>query len=208
MFCPNCGQPAQPGSAFCTFCGRRMEGEPPPVAAPTGGSVAPAYYGTVARPRFYTPIPDILVLLADILVIVGFFLPWISTAGEGMSPLSMITSSSTAWWLWIIPIAMAAGCLVDFIISLVRILGAGRKVWRKYSYFTNMGGLAVAGVVWWILLLYVPTYSSELGSFSVADMMGQMGLPISMGIGLIFLFVAAGIQLLAGILAYSLSANR
>ena len=207
MFCPNCGQPAQSGSAFCTFCGRRMEGAPPPVAAPTGVSVAPAYYGTVARPRFYTPIPDILVLLADILVIVGFFLPWIAAAGEGLSPLSMITSGGTAWWLWIIPIAMAAGCLVDFIISLVRILGAGRKVWRKYSYFTNMGGLAVAGVVWWILLLYVPTYSSELGLLSVADLMGQ-GLSISMGIGLIFLFVAAGIQLLAGILAYSLSANR
>jgi hypothetical protein len=184
-----------------------MEGTPPPRAAATGVSVAPAYYGAVARPRFYTPIPDILVLLADILVIVGFFLPWISIAGEGMSPLSMISSSGTAWWLWIIPIAMAAGCLVDFIISLVRILGAGRKVWRKYSYFTNMGGLAVAGVVWWILLLYVPT-SSELGLLSIADMMGQMGLPISMGIGLIFLFVAAGIQLLAGILAYSLSANR
>jgi hypothetical protein len=185
-----------------------MEGAPPPGAAPTGVSGAPAYYGTVARPRFYTPIPDILVLLADILVIVGFFLPWIVAAGEGLSPLSMNTGSNTAWWLWIIPFAMAAGCLGDFIISLVRILGAGRKVWRKYSYFANMGGLVVAGVAWWMLLLYVPTYSSELGSLSVADMMGQMGLSISIGIGLIFLFVAAGIQLLAGILAYSLSANR
>jgi S1-C subfamily serine protease len=32
--CPNCGAPLEPGAAFCTRCGRKVEAAPVPVAAP------------------------------------------------------------------------------------------------------------------------------------------------------------------------------
>lgn len=197
MYCKNCGKELPAQVAFCPICGAQVEGAVP------GAKVS-------AKTSLYSPIADFILLLAGILVIVSFFIPWVmlGAAGygsTGVSPLQIIQEGGAQWWLFVIPLAMVIAGFVELLMAVFRIITKGKGLWRRWWYFSDGVAYIVAGVVWWVLVMYTPSVYIQGVYVSLSDLAGQ-GLTANFGAGLILLIVAGALDIVAGIV--SLAAKK
>ncbi len=225
-FCPQCGAsiprpereaeslPAlTPTPAPATVLSATPANAPQSITTPTlSAPLAPAHPANLKTMNNAWPHPayagaDLLQILADLLVIVAFFLPWIGT-DSGTSPLNLMINGKIIWWMWLVPIAAAFGSFVDLWVTLARVL-SGRPAlsWRKWNYFTSGFFLAVVAVGWWMAVVYAPVFPTSQGYMRLAYLL-LAGTFVGVGIGLVLLFVAAVVQIIAGTLAYALPSRR
>jgi hypothetical protein len=186
---------------------------PSPLAAPALAAhlepVRPVVINTKnnASPRPAHASADLLQILADLLVIVAFFLPWIG-AESGTSPLNLLLNGKIVWWMWLIPIAAAFGSFVDLWVTLARVLtGRPAPTWRKWNYFTSGLFLAIVAVGWWMAVVYLPVFPTPQGYVRLAYLL-LAGTFVGVGIGLVLLFAAAVVQIVAGTIAYAMPSRR
>jgi hypothetical protein len=198
MNCPNCGQLVSPQATFCPQCGKQLQ-----VSAAQPLFAVPA---TRHHPRAATGWADLLQILADGLVIAAFFLPWIGV--EYTSPWSLMLTGKIAWWMWLIPVLMAFGSLVDIFVTIVRATtGRSALSWRRWNYFTSGIFLAILCIGWWLLIVYLPVFPTPQGYVNLAYLL-LLGTFVGVGIGLILVFLAAVLEIVAGILAYALPVRQ
>jgi len=226
-FCPQCGAPL---TLPDTAGGISPALTPPPPPAAAVSSKTPAIAPeTQETPTFAAPIAlaqptalksiasarphpayagaDLLQILADLLVIIAFFLPWIGTE-SGTSPLNLMINAKIVWWMWLVPLLAAFGSFVDLWVTLARMLtGRPALTWRRWNYFTSGIFLAVVAVGWWMAVVYLPVFPAPQGYLRLAYLL-LAGSFVGVGIGLVFLFVAAVAQIIAGALAYALPSRR
>jgi hypothetical protein len=171
------------------------------------GGVVPQVVPPVSRAYFYNPIPDIIVILTDILIIVSFFLPWVTlgAAGypsQGFSPLRILREGGVAWWVYIIPIALLVAGFIELLLSLFRILSRGKGWWKSWWYFTDGLGYILGGVLWWVLVMYAPAIESMGTYYSLSDFTGG-GVQAGFGAGLILVIIGGALEIVAGVVAYA-----
>lgn len=225
-FCPQCGAPlplpspeAESSPALtptplpATVSSATPANAPQPLSTPTlTAPFAPAHPIVLKTVNNGRPHPayagaDLLQILADLLVIAAFFLPWIGIE-SGTSPLNLMINGQITWWMWLIPIALAFGSFVDLWVTLVRVLtGRPALSWRKWNYFTNGLFLAAVAVGWWMTVVYAPVFPTPQGYVHLAYLL-LSGTFVGVGIGLVLLFAAAVVQIVAGTLAYALPSRR
>ena len=225
-FCPQCGAPLTlpetegrsspaltPTSTPAMVSSATSANAPQALSTPTiAAPIAPAYPAVLkttnnAWPHSAYAGADLLQILADILVIAAFFLPWIGTE-SGTSPLNLMINAKIIWWMWLIPLAAAFGSFVDLWVTLARVLtGRPALTWRKWNYFTSGFFLAAVAVGWWMAVVYAPVFPTPQGYMRLAYLL-LAGTFVGVGIGLVFLFVAAVAQIVAGTLAYVLPSRR
>ena len=97
MFCSNCGAPVVEGNAFCTECGRRVEGPAAPVASTSGAGV-----GTVASGGAAAALPGkrspVVPLVIAVLLVAGAgagFMLWRSSGVSSSAPKSTVVRSTS-----------------------------------------------------------------------------------------------------------------
>lgn len=190
MFCRNCGREIPPGVNFCPSCGARV-GE---------AQVSPA---APAQARSYNFIPDLIVLIADILIIIAFFIPWITLGfsgypSEGFSPLRILQEGGVAWWVYLIPMVTILAGFVELLLSLFRVLSRGKGAGKRLWYFGNGIMYIVAAVIWWVLVIYAPALEYQGIYYSVKSFTEQ-GVQAGFGAGLILLIIAGVLEVAAGV---------
>ncbi|MBO5323171.1 MAG: zinc ribbon domain-containing protein [Oscillospiraceae bacterium] len=79
MFCVNCGKQIADGSAFCDQCGA-PQAAPAPAAQPVPQSAAPA--SPVAKLTKKFPIPNLVALIAALVLLLSIFLPYMAANKE------------------------------------------------------------------------------------------------------------------------------
>src|SRR5579872_7308170 len=104
-YCVNCGNVARIDGSFCERCGTPVN-PTGHVTAPTSGQFAAVPPQPASAQR--TGGRD-LARIAAIIVLVGFFLPWVSCPGiTGQATASGVElANHGAGGLWIVPISMA-----------------------------------------------------------------------------------------------------
>lgn len=196
MFCTNCGKEIPQGVNFCPSCGTRVG----------GGAVLQAV-PLVSRAYAYNPIPDLIVILADILIIVSFFLPWVTlgAAGypsQGFSPLRIVREGGVAWWVYLIPFSVLIAGFIEFLFSLFRVLSGKKLWWKDWWYFTDGFVYIIAGILWWVLVMYAPAIESMGAYYSLSDFTGG-GVQAGFGAGLILVIIGGVLEVVAGVVAYA-----
>ncbi len=192
MYCKNCGKELPAQGTFCPNCGVQLD-------------TAAMKAGVSVRASSYNPIADFILILADILVIVSFFIPWVvlgfaNANSIGISPLQIIQEGGVQWWLFVIPLVMAIAGFVELLWAIFRIITKGKGLWRRWWYFSDGVAYIVAGVVWWVLVMYAPSIFIQGAYISLSDLIGQ-GLTASFGVGLILLIVAGALDIVAGVVS-------
>jgi len=196
MFCTNCGKEVPQGVNFCPYCEARM-----------GGGAVPQVVPPVSRTYAYNPIPDIIVILTDILIIVSFFLPWVTlgAAGypsQGFSPLRILSEGGVAWWVYIIPIFLLVAGFIELLLSLFKIISRGKGWWKNWWYFTDGLGYILGAVLWWVLVMYAPAIESMGVYYSLSDFTGS-GVQAAFGAGLILNIIGGVLEIVAGVVAHA-----
>lgn len=198
MYCKNCGKEIPRGANFCPSCGAKVEEE----------QVYPAQSlpGQPARTQLFNPIPDLIVLLADVLIVVAFFVPWITLGflgfpSKSFSPLRILQEGGVAWWVYVLPIAVLIAGFLELLLSLFRILSRGKGVGKRWWYFGNGVAYILVAVLWWLLVLYVPALEYQGVYYSLSAYIAQ-GVQAGFGAGLILIIIAGVLEIGAGIAAY------
>ncbi|MDI6868709.1 MAG: zinc ribbon domain-containing protein [Coprothermobacterota bacterium] len=194
MYCRNCGKEIPPGVNFCPSCGARV------------GEVQ-VFPAQPAQARLYNPVPDLIVLLADILIIVAFFVPWITLGflgypSESFSPLRILQEGGVAWWVYVLPIAVLIAGFLELLLSLFRILSRGKGAGKRWWYFGNGMAYILVAVLWWLLVLYAPALEYQ-GIYYSLNAFIKQGVQVGFGAGLILIIIAGVLELGAGVTAYA-----
>ncbi len=192
MYCTNCGKEIPQGIKFCPHCGVQVSGVQVSPAAPT------------ARSSYaYNPIPSAIVILTDILVIISFFIPWVTIGvagypGQSYSPLRILQEGGVAWWVHAIPLAVLVAGFLELLLQRFQVLSKGKLRWKTYWYFTDGIAYILCAIIWWVLVMYAPALEYQGMYFSLKDYTYQ-GIQAGFGAGLILLIIAGVLEIVAGI---------
>ena len=103
MFCPNCGKQIADGSAFCEQCGAAQAPQAPVQPAPpvqqtyipVQPAPQPAAPAAGLKGKLKMPLPNLIALIAAIVMVISIFLPYMAAKKEYAEMLDEYGSSVT-----------------------------------------------------------------------------------------------------------------
>jgi hypothetical protein len=177
-YCKHCGNVLKPQARFCEHDGRPVvdPGSPPTAEAGNAGYQPALSPGVTAPPT--ASASKNAGRIAAIIVLIGFFMPWISCGGQRMSGIEL--ASHGAPGLWIIPLSM--------LVALGVLLNKGKSVQERATAAKIVIGGALASV---IVMVYYWARLNGIGERDEYGLGGAMRQAFTIQIGAIISFFAS-----------------